>query len=228
MYKIISNDKVIDVVKSPKFIRFLRFGHVALTDKTSAQGIVGSDNKTIYSFSPNIGKKLTVVTINEINDKEFERLSSLLGSGQKISADETALAKARRVKINALSSICKNKIVTGFTITLSDGNDASFRLTAEDQLNLIQIENQLMAGETSFVYHATNQPCRIFEKEDMYRIVKAFRKHVLYHTTYFNAAKQHINNLTDIGQINLFNYGTDISDSVESLVLKQILKNGGA
>jgi hypothetical protein len=50
MYKIIQNDKVIDVVQYHKFVRFLPTGHVAMTDRSSAQGIVGSDNKTLYSY----------------------------------------------------------------------------------------------------------------------------------------------------------------------------------
>ena len=92
---------------------------------------------------------------------------------------------------------------------------------------LIQIENQLSAGEQYFVYHSTNQPCAIYSKEDMHKVVQAFRKHVLYHTTYYNAAKQYINSLTDIEKVNLFSYGVDVADIIENPVLKQILKNGG-
>ena len=39
MYKIIHNNKVIDVVKVPHFFKLLATGHVAFTDRTSAQGI---------------------------------------------------------------------------------------------------------------------------------------------------------------------------------------------
>ena len=52
MYKIIQDQKVIDVVRIPRFVRFLSSGHIALTDKSSAQGIVGSDDRTVYSFKP--------------------------------------------------------------------------------------------------------------------------------------------------------------------------------
>lgn len=226
MYKIIYDDKVIDVVEHARYVRFLRSGHIALTDKTTAQGIVGSDDETVYSFKDISGYK--TVTIAEINNTELNRLKGLLSSGQEISADESALAKAKQAKISALSGICKNKIISGFSIELSDGKVDNFKLTAEDQLNLMQIENQLINGESYFVYHATNQPCRIYEKEDMQKIIRAFRKHVLYHTTYFNAAKQYVNALTDIEKVNFFSYGTDISESIEDPVLKRIIKNGGA
>ena len=226
MYKIIYNDNVIDVVKHPKFVRFLQFGHIALTDKTTAQGIVGSNDEDIYSFIA--GHNLPKVSIELIDSTEFNRLRSLLNSGQTVSADETALAQAKQAKISALSGICKNKIVSGFTIELSDGELYNFKLTAEDQLNLMLIENQLATGEANYIYHATNQPCKIYGRDDMLKIVKAFRKHVLYHTTYFNAAKQYVNALAGIDQVNIFSYGTDVSDTVSDTVLKQILKNGGA
>jgi hypothetical protein len=226
MYKVIHDDKIIDVVKHPKFIKFLASGHIAMTDYSSAQGLVGSDNSTLYCFAPVNDRNLTNVKIVKINEAELNRLSGLLSSGQVISADESALVKAKREKLSSLSSSCKNKIVAGFTIELSDG-EQNFKLTTEDQLNLMQIENQLSSGESYFVYHATNQPCRIYTKEDMLKVISAFRRHVLYHTTYYNVVKQYINSLTDIEKVNMLSYGDDVSDMVDDAILKQILKNGG-
>jgi hypothetical protein len=61
----------------------------------------------------------------------------------------------------------------------------------------------------------------------MQKVVGAFRRHILYHTTYFNAAKQYIKSLTDVKSVDNFTYGMDISDAVEDMVLRQILRNGG-
>jgi hypothetical protein len=225
MYKIIQNDKVIDVVQYPRFVSFLSAGHIAITDKTSADGIVGSDNNTIYSF--NLNTKYTTVTIEEINLEELERLQGLLGSGCVPAADEETLKVAKISVIKRLSIICKNKIIAGFTVLLSDNNLYEFRLTTEDQLNLMGIENQLNAGAETFLYHATEQPCRFFSREDMMKIITAFKQHTLYHTTYFNVAKQYINSLIDIDKITNFIYGDDVSEVVNDIVIKQILKNGG-
>lgn len=226
MYKVIYDNKVIDVIKHPDFIRFLQTGHIAFTDKTSAHGILGSDRKTIYAFAPQQNRDLQIVSIEKVSNEEFSRLSCLLNSGQSVCADETALTKAKNERLAVLSSICKTKIASGFTVRLSDGERYNFRLTAEDQLNLIGIENQLAAGETFFVYHATNEPCRVYTPEDMLTIVKAFRHHILYHTTYFNAAKQYIKSLTDIDKVNLFRYGMDVSSFIDP-ALRHIVKNGG-
>jgi len=225
MYKIIQNDKVIDLVKYPRFVSFLPSGHIAITDKTSAAGIVGSDNQTVYSFQPRQG--YSVVTIKEITLEELERLQGLLGSGQEVSADESALAAAKRDTIKRLSILCKTKITSGFSVVLSDGETYNFKLTIEDQLNLMSIEGQLNAGAETFIYHATNQPCKFFLREDMIKIISAFKRYTLYHTTYFNVAKQYINSLVDIEKINRFTYGDDVSDTVKDTAIKQILKNGG-
>lgn len=225
MYKLIQDGKVIDVVRIPNFVNFLPTGHIAMSDKASASGIVGSDGQTVYGFSKNNLDK-QIVEITEIDLKEFNRLKSLLNSGQEISADESVLEKAKQAKIRSLSNICKNKITSGFSIKLSDNNIYKFKLTVEDQLNLMMIENQLAMGAESFVYHATDMSCKIYSKDDMLKIINAFKAHTLYHTTYFNAAKHFIKAQTSAEKVNLFVYGQDISDYTENIVLKQILKNG--
>ena len=229
MYKIIQDNKVIDVVKTPNFLRFLPSGHIAFTDKTSAQGITGSDNKTVYCFSAIYSHKYPEVTIAEISSEdEFKRLQNLLNSSQVISADESALAKAKQDKIQCLSTYCKNKIITGLAIKLSDGNTYKFKFTLEDQLNLMLIESQLSGGASSVIYHATEQPCKSYSREDMLRVINAFKQLNLYHTTYFNIAKQYINSLTDIDIVDSFVYGTDVSNATDDILLKQILKRGVA
>lgn len=223
MYKIIQDDKVLDVVKNPIFIRVLESGHIAITDKTSATGIVGSDGETIYHFTP---KNDQSVSICNISAEEFKRLKDLLNAGQIISADETALEKAKRAKISSLSNTCKNKINSGFSVDLSEGN-CKFKLTVEDQLNLMSIESQITNGENTFIYHATDKPCQVYLREDMIKIIRAYKAYILYHTTYFNAAKQYIRSLTDLEKVNLFTYGEDVSSIIEDPILKQILKSKG-
>ena len=94
MYKIICNEKVIDVVRVPHFFRLLSSGQIAFTDKSSAHGIISSDGKTLYAFTQLPQRKLDIVTIEEITFEELNRLQNLLSSGQEPSADESALAEA--------------------------------------------------------------------------------------------------------------------------------------
>ena len=228
MYKIIYKSKVIDVVENPKFLRFLSSGYIAITDKSSAQGIAGSDGKTIYSLGNTNYSKALVVTIEKISLEEFNRLQDLLNSEQEVYADAGEIAKAKEAVIKNLSELCNQEIISGFSIKLSDGKLSSFKLTAEDQINLLNLENQLNSEAKAFVYHATNEPCRVFTRKDITKIVRAYRKHVLYHTTYFNIAKQYINSLSDINKINTFAYGTNIAGFTKDPTLRQILLDGGS
>ena len=159
MYKIIQNNKVVDILKVPCFVSFLRSGHIAITDKTSAQGVVGSDGITIYSFKTDVHKDAQFAIIEEITLEEFSRLQSLLNSGQEPSADAEALTNAKLTTIKRLSALCKNKITSGFSVKLSDGKEYGFKLTTEDQLNLMAIENRLNAGEKTFIYHFVVARC---------------------------------------------------------------------
>lgn len=227
MYKIIKDNTIIDVVRLPRFVNFLDNGKVSISDKSTAKGIVGSDTETLYSFAPIPGRQTDIVSIEKIDLEEFNRLRNLLNSGQVLTADKNSLETAKREMITRLSNICKQKITAGFSVVLSDNEKYHFKLTTEDQLNLMLLETQYNAGEELFVYHATNLPCKLYKRDDIHIIINAFRRHLLYHTTYFNAAKQYINALTDIDKVNTFSYGNDISDATVDVTLRQILKNGG-
>lgn len=228
MYSIIYQNRIIDTVQNPTFVKVLPSGHVTFTDKASANGIIGSDEKTLYSFEQVSRKNIKIVTIDKISEKEFNRLNSLLNSGKKITADSVALSTAINETISNLSEICNSKIVEGFSIRLSDGKKHSFKLTVEDQLNLLNLENQINNGTShTFIYHETGKPCQVYSRTDMSKIIKAFRQHTMYHTTYFNVAKQYIMSLVDIDEVIAFTYGTNVSWFVKDDTIKQILKNGG-
>lgn len=226
MYSIIYESKIIDVVQNPIFVKVLPSGRIAFTDKASANGIIGSDEKTVYSFETVNRKNVKVVTLNEISEKEFNRLKGLLNSGKEVTADKLALAEAIDKAICNLSEVCNSKIIEGFSVRLADGKKHSFRLTTEDQLNLLNLENQLSGGAQSFVYHATSEPCKNFTREEMLKVIKTYRKHILYHTTYFNVAKQYLSSLVSIDKVTSFTYGMDVSNKVDDTTIKQILRNG--
>ena len=135
MYKIIQDNKVVDVVRLPRFVRFLSTGHVAITDKSSAQGIVGSDNKTLYSFKPIAREGIAVAEIKEITLEELNKLQDLLSSGQEPCVDAPTFDRIKQEVIKRLSTMCKNQITSGFSVKLSDGETYSFKLTIEDQVN---------------------------------------------------------------------------------------------
>lgn len=227
MYKIIKNNYIIDLAENIQYIRFLPSGHIAFTDKTSAQGFLGSDNKTVYSLASFEKPGYELAFVEKISQEEFTRLQRLLALGAKITADENELTKVKNTFIEKMSLKCKQAIVSGFNLKLSDDLFYNFKLTVEDQLNLMVIENQINNGETFFIYHATSSPCKVFSKEDMQKIIQQAKKHTLFHTTYFNALKQYIQKLTDVKAVEAVKYGIDVSDTVEDDSIKMFLKQGG-
>lgn len=227
MYKVIYNNKIIDVIESPKFIRFLSNGHVSLANKSDAHGLISSNNRTIYRFD--LGKKTSKknildVEIVQIREEEFRRLEYFLNSGKQPDADESALTKNKKNKIVELSEECNRQIISGVSIVLSDDQVHHFKLTLEDQLNILLLENQLTSGMTSFVYHSTNEPCRIFSKEDMNKIIQSTKSHIQYHTTYFNLLKQYINSIVDAQDLQSVYYGIDVEKISSNISMKTFLR----
>ena len=225
MYKVIYNNKIIDIIEKPDFIMFLASGRVVSTNKGTANGIRGSRG-SLYSFEEVNKSGIKVVTIEEISAEEFNRLQCLLNSEKGLCADESVLKNVRVEELSRLSKACNESIVHGFDISLSDNCNYHFTLTTEDQINLLNLENQLKAGAETCIYHASNMPCTVFSRQDIDRIIAAYRKHLLYHTTYFNTVKSYINSIDDIDQIKAFKYGTNIASAASSTVIKQILKEG--
>lgn len=227
MIKIVQDNKVIDVVKYPRYVKFLSPERIALTNKALAQGVASSDNTKVYSYAPVEAKTAGVVTAIEICQEEYEYLEALLKTTDSISADKLDLAKTKSRVIDQLSDACKKAITEGFSVTLSDGDTHDFRLTTEDQLNLLMLENRLNAGEKHFIYHETDKPCTIFSKADITKILAAFHRHVSFHTTYFNAAKHYIKAQVDVDKVRDFVYGNDIIDIVADKDTRRVLETGG-
>lgn len=79
MYKIMSNNMVVDLTKKLHYVRYLKNSKRWIgTDSQSAHGIMGSDGNTVYHLQ---GRKcpytqeLKTVEIYEIGPEEYEALS---------------------------------------------------------------------------------------------------------------------------------------------------------
>lgn len=215
-HKVIENGKVIDVLHTVKYLRYLKKSKTfANSDSSVANCVQASDGKTIYglegkffSQDPNI----KIVSIIPITVGDYTELKKLLFDGVAISGDSLELHKARESKIKQLSVDCNNCIIGGVSVLLPDGAYHQFDLTTEDQLNLFGIERELNAGCSSYLYHERGGLCREFSAKELRSIIKAARKHITLQTTYFNAMKNCINNMYDISEINNIKYGDEIPD----------------
>lgn len=230
MFKVVYNDIVIDLLTEVKYFRYLRKSNkTAITDATSADGFYGSNDELFYLEGRRYpqDKKVKIVKLIEITPSEYSELQFKLKNNIKVEGNIASLITAKKNKIELLSKECNNKITDGVNVLLTDGKYYNFRLTIEDQINLIDIEKQLKMGIKEVIYHSTNSVCKLYSKEDMTKIIDAAFKHRKYHTTYFNLLKYCINNMNTVEEINNVSYGDDllkfeITDSFKNFIKERL------
>lgn len=232
-YKVICGKHTVDVLEEIKWVRFLsKFDRVAITDKSSAHGFYGSDNRTIYKkegYKGSPSKEYRTGRLQQIGEEEYNSLRSKITAGSKIISDKSLIQEARESKITELSQSCSRRIEQGVAVKLSDGKVYNFSCAIEDQLNMQALQVEILGGAAEVVYHANNKPCRKFSAEDFNAILQAARKHIKYHTTYFNLLKNYIRQQQDTNLIAAVYYGVNIftlDPSEETRQLMEEVANG--
>lgn len=225
MYKIIYNDKIVDVLETVRWIRFLRkFDDVVMTDKTSADGFYGSDNKTIYvkegGYRP-LNKMYRYAKLEYITEIEYNNLKHNLLQYNQVEANKSKLDQIKWLKITEMSKECNKAIVKGISVKLSDGLSHRFSLTTEDQLNIRSLQLQNL---NEVVYHEDGKACKKYSNEDFNLIAVTAQNRINYQTTYFNFLKQYIKSLSTIDDINKVYYGLDLLNTYLPDEYKDILK----
>lgn len=228
MFKVIYNDIVIDLIETVKWVRCLKKSkRIVNTDKSSAHGFYGSDNKTVYILEGKYcppDKDFKIVRLQPITTEEYKELYDKLLNKVLIQANLVKLREAKEAKIAELSQVCNQTITDGISVLFNDGYYHNFRLTVEDQINIEALRSQLEAGATKLLYHETNKVVQLFDADDVKRLVHAANRHRLYHTTYFNILKHCINNMYNMEEVNRVQYGDSIDLFDVSDDIKQLLK----
>jgi hypothetical protein len=225
MYKLISNNIVVDVVSKPIYARYSREARKMVPSNIStADAILGSDYKTYYALQgrtpPAEKSHWKTVSVVGIGEREYASLKQSLQQHQVIYNNKKVLTTAQDLKIAEMKIKCNEAITNGIEITTKDGIRRKFSLTIEDQINLMDISMQMSDGKTSFLYHSDGNVCEVFSADEMSKILEAVSIHRNFHTTYFNLLKYCINNMTDIEKISAIRYG----DSLLSLDIPQSVK----
>ena len=228
MYKIICNNQVVDLLQNePIYVRFQnRFNRAKPTDKSSAQGFVGSDNKTVYILPGNIrpaNKTWRFGTLCKISEVEFNKLTELLTTNKTISNSKIQLDDLRKNKIAEMNKCCVENITKGISVLLSDNSYHHFTLAIEDQLNLSMYEKMIENGSKSILYHENGNTVKLFSSEDMKKIISAANNLKRYQLTYYNLLKYCINNMYDIDAISNIYYGIDLNELFIPSDLKKLL-----
>lgn len=228
MYKIICNDRIVDVVKKLYFYRYIPGSKfLSRCDASAASCFQGSKNnfyKIQGAYLPE-SRDYPIASYRSISQLEYDSLYLQLQNPDIKIYEKAALIPIKEEKIQQLKSACDAAIINGVTLRLNDGEIYQFELTLEDQLNLRMFEARLNNGWTSFIYHAKGKPAQVFDDIDMKLILDTVNNHILYHTTYFNLAKNCINNMVELDKISAFNYGDSIADPASKVLLEAIRGN---
>lgn len=229
MFKVIQDNRVIDTLKDVVYLRFIpSVNKFVATDSTSAHAFYASDAKTIYQLQdrqcPATDRDIEIAKLVKITEMEFEELTRRIQESKTLFANAAELQNKIDCKISELSSACKEAIISGITVRLSDGKLHEFDLTIEDQLNLSTLEQHINKGARRVLYHERGCIVRYFDSSDIQRVINAATYHKEYHTTYMNILKNHVKTATNLDEINCVYYGMKLKDLNLSPELYKIAK----
>ena len=130
-------------------------------------------------------------------------------------------------KLTELDNACRKAIVEGCWVELADGSTQHFALTEADQINLNVALEAVKAGADGYPYHADGELCRVFSAADINAVAAAAVAHKLYHTTYFNHAKQWATRAKTADELAGIHYGAQLPEDLAANMAKVIASVSG-
>ena len=150
------------------------------------------DEDGFYLYKVVDGQKVNTTSEEKENWEEEKRLEEL--------------AQAKEDKKQEISDTCKEKIVSGV-----DVNNLHYTYTIEDQNNIYNSMNLAIQTGLEVPYHAMNENCRLYTKEELIAIYIAGEMNVTSQVTYSNQMIQYIDTLQTIEEVEAIKYGTPLT-----------------
>lgn len=162
---------------------------------------------------------------------ENGQVESLTVNEEALAAYEAAnqpdLSVLVEAKTAELSAACREAIVSGVDVSLSDGSAGHFSLEETDQINLTTAFNAVQQGATGYPYHADGQLCRVYPADDIIAISNAATAHKLYHTTYCNHMMAWARRAETVEELEGIVYGAELPEDLAAN-MNEILTNAEA
>lgn len=125
-------------------------------------------------------------------------------------------------KQQEMNLACKWEIYKGVTVKTNFG-EKHFSLTAEDQSNIDNLSNKLLAVRLGVIpeevfqygvpYHSDGDDCVFYSADDFMKISAAKDSLILYHTTYCNQLKQYIDTMGSVKELKETYYGMRLPEA---------------
>lgn len=119
------------------------------------------------------------------------------------------LEEAKVLKIQLLSSICRQSIIDGMDVEIN-GITEHFSYDEEDQVNIKELFDLAIQTNVPLYYHADGESCKIYTVEQIVSIYTTNITNKMHHITYFNQLKLYINTLQTIEEVEIINYGDEL------------------
>lgn len=121
------------------------------------------------------------------------------------------LPEALSAKLIEISTACNTTINNGTQVQLSDGSSKQFSYTLEDQSNISEMFTAIMAGATSYPYHANGEDCIIYSAQDIVAIYSTLTSLKTAQTTYHNQLKAYVQSLDNAQDVMAVQYGQELT-----------------
>ncbi len=142
-------------------------------------------------------------------------------------ANKPDISTLREEKVAELSVACRDAIIDGIDVTLSDGDAGHFSLEETDQINLTTAYNAVLAGAAGYPYHADGSLCKMYPAADITAISEAATTHKLYHLTYCNHLMAWAKRVETADELAAITYGAELPDDLAAN-MQEVLANASA
>ena len=142
---------------------------------------------------------------------------------------EPTLDEVKEAKVAEMNKAQQDAIQSGVDVTLSDGKSHHFSLSDHDQLSLMGLQTQVIAGSDKIPWHTSDMKtgCEYFSNSDMALITEKAMEFVTWHITYFINLRLYINSLLDRESVEAIYYGICIPEEYQDDVMKDLYSKTG-
>lgn len=142
---------------------------------------------------------------------------------------EPTLEEVKESKVSEMNETQQKVIAAGVDVTLADGTTRHFSLSDNDQLSLVGLQTQVVAGLDEIPWHTSDAEngCEYFSNSDMALITEKAMEFITWHTTYFINLRLYINSLLDKESVEAVYYGMYIPKEYQDDVMKDLYNKAG-
>ena len=237
-FKLIKNKEFLGVASSSNFYEYNPINHTFLLSNEEHGEFIDLNMHLYRDYwmkeVPDYSIEYEDAEIEEISQQEYEAIIEAIRDDPEIINDLVPVSDGddltpiidspididylKHFMVVKMSSICNKTIEAGFDLELH-GETHHFSLTTQDQLNLMSL-GAMAQTQTLIPYHADGESCVFYTDKEINQIVETANALKIYHTTYYNALKEYINNLETSEEVMAVTYGMEIPNEYKTEVLK--------